>query len=253
MLDLSIIVDNIDLYLKGLWLTVQLVTLSLAAGMVIAIPTALLRVSKNPLIWGLPWAYIYFFRGTPLLVQLFMIYHGSGQFRSTFESLGIWWIFSEAYWCALIAFALNTGAYTAEILRGAIEQTPFGEIEAARACGMSKATVYRRIILPSAFRRALPAYGNEVIFMLHGSAVASIITLDDLLGAGRIINSRYYAPFEAYTTAGLFYLSLTFMIVWLFRRWEHRWYAHLRAHESTSEKGNGATAALGRLLMPGGR
>lgn len=251
MIDLSVITQNIGLYFQGLWMTVQLVALSLAIGMCIAIPTALLRVSKNPLIWGLPWAYIYFFRGTPLLVQLFMIYHGSGQFRDALEALGLWWIFREGFWCALIAFTLNTGAYTAEILRGAIEQTPFGEIEAARACGMSKAVMYRRIILPSAFRRALPAYGNEVIFMLHGSAVASLVTVVDLLGAGRIVNSRYFAPFESYVTAGLFYLSLTFLIVWLFRQWERRWYAHLRPH--TEAAPNGALAALGRLIMPAGR
>ncbi len=252
MIDLSVITQNIGLYFQGLWMTVQLVALSLILGMGIAIPTALLRVSKNPLIWGLPWAYIYFFRGTPLLVQLFLIYHGSGQFRDALESLGLWWIFREGFWCALIAFTLNTGAYTAEILRGAIEQTPFGEIEAARACGMSKAVMYRRIILPSAFRRALPAYGNEVIFMLHGSAVASLVTIVDLLGAGRIVNSRYFAPFESYVTAGLFYLSLTFLIVWLFRLWERRWYAHLRPRTDAGA-GNGALTALGRLVLPAGR
>ncbi|MFQ5785188.1 MAG: ABC transporter permease [Alphaproteobacteria bacterium] len=251
-MDLSVIAQNIDLYIQGLWMTVQLVALSLGFGMCIAIPTALLRISRNPLISGLPWAYTYFFRGTPLLVQLFMIYHGSGQFRPFLENIGIWGIFREAYWCALIAFTLNTGAYTAEILRGAIEQTPFGEIEAARASGMSKATMYRRIILPSAFRRALPAYGNEVIFMLHGSAVASIVTIVDLLGAGRIVNSRYFAPFESYTTAGLFYLSLTFMIVWLFRLWEKRWYAHLRPHEEQSAD-TGGLAVLSRFLTPAGR
>jgi arginine/ornithine transport system permease protein len=247
--DLTVVTQNIDLYLEGLWMTVQLVAISLFFGLFIAIPTALLRVSRNPLIWFVPWAYIYFFRGTPLLVQLFMIYHGSGQFRSFFEDIGLWPVFREAYWSALIAFTLNTGAYTAEILRGAIQQTPFGEVEAARACGMSKATMYRRIILPSAFRRALPAYGNEVIFMLHGSAVASIVTIVDLLGAGRIVNARHFAPFEAYTTAGLFYLSLTFLIVWLFRQWERRWYAHLRPHEEKSTQRFGAQA-LARLVLP---
>jgi arginine/ornithine transport system permease protein len=138
-----------------------------------------------------------------------------GQFEIIHESF-LWAIFKEAFMCALIAFALNTAGYTAEILRGTIEQTAFGEIEAARACGMSKAMLYRRIILPSTFRRALPAYGNEVIFMLHGSALAGVITIVDLFGAAKIVNSRSFVPFESFITAGLFYLVVTFLIVWLF-------------------------------------
>jgi arginine/ornithine transport system permease protein len=227
-MDFALIVQNLPLYFQGLWVTVQLVVLALLAGMVLAIPLALLRTSKNPLIYGLPWAYTYFFRGTPLLVQMFMIYHGMAQFDAVRESV-LWVVFREAYWCALIAFTLNTAAYTAEIIRGAIEQTNYGEIEAARACGMSRATLYRRIILPSAFRRALPAYGNEVIFMLHGSALAGVITIVDLFGAAKIVNSRHFVPFESFITAGAFYLCLTFLIVWLFKQWEKRWHAHLRS------------------------
>ena len=158
---------------------------------------------------------------------MFMIYHGMGQFEFVRESV-IWILFKEAYWCALIAFALNTAGYTAEILRGTIEHTPYGEIEAARACGMSKSTLYRRIILPGTFRRALPAYGNEVIFMLHGSALAGVVTIVDLFGAAKIVNSRHFVPFESFITAGFFYLCLTFIIVSLFKKLEFRWYAHLR-------------------------
>ena len=144
----------------------------------------------------------------------------------------LWPVLKEAYWCALIAFTLNTAGYTSEMLRGAIRQTGYGEIEAARACGMSAAMTYQRIILPSAFRRALPAYGNEVIFMLHGSAVAGVITIVDLFGAARIVNSRHFVPFESFLTAGLFYLCLTFLIVFAFKIWEKRWHAHLRPRES---------------------
>jgi arginine/ornithine transport system permease protein len=230
-MDFAAIASNLPLYLEGLVMTIQLVVISLACGMVLAIPIALAASSRNPLIAALPKAYIYFFRGTPLLVQLFMIYHGSGQFKSTFEALGIWWFFESAYLCCLLAFSLNTAGYTGEIIRGAIEQTAFGEVEAAKASGMSKVTMYRRIILPSAFRRALPAYGNEVIFMLHGSVVASIVTIVDLLGAGRIVNSRHFVPFESFITAGLFYLSITFCIVGLFKVWEKHWHAHLRPRE----------------------
>ena len=226
-----VIIDNLPLYFQGLWVTIQLVVMSLGAGMILAIPIGLLHTSRNPFIWGLPWAYVYFFRGTPLLVQTYLIYYGSAQFDAVRESF-VWPVFKEAYWCALIAFALNTAGYTAEIIRGAVEQTSFGEVEAAKACGMSKATLYRRIILPSAFRRALPAYGNEVIFMLHGSVIAGVITIVDLFGAAKIVNSRHFVPFEYFIAAGFFYLVLTFLIVWGFKMWENRWHAHLRPRET---------------------
>lgn len=226
-MDFSVITDNIGLYLDGVVTTVELVTLSLLAGLVIAVPLGVLHTSRNPYVWGPVWFYVYVFRGTPLLVQLFLIYYGLAQFEAVRESI-FWPLLKEPHSCALIAFALNTGAYTTEILRGAIETTPHGEIEAARAFGMSRVKMFRRIILPGAFRRALPAYGNEVIFMLHGSAVASVITIVDILGAARIVNSRYYTPYEAFLAAGAFYLVLTFAIVYLFKRLEGRLYRHLQ-------------------------
>jgi len=229
-MDYEVIFSNTPLYFEGLWITIQLVFLALVLGFVLALPIALLGPSTYPWIRLLPKSYIYFFRGTPLLVQMFMIYHGMGQFEAIRESV-FWIVFKEAYWCALIAFALNTAGYTAEILRGTIEQTPYGEIEAARACGMSKSTLYRRIILPGTFRRALPAYGNEVIFMLHGSALAGVITIVDLFGAAKIVNSRHFVPFESFITAGFFYLCLTFIIVTLFKKLEFHWHAHLRPRE----------------------
>ena len=230
-MDYEVIFTNIPVYIEGLWVTIQLVLMSLVFGFVLALPIALLAISKSLWIRLFPKAYIYFFRGTPLLVQIFLIYHGMGQFEAVRESL-IWIVFKEAYWCALIAFALNTAGYTAEILRGTIEQTPYGEIEAARACGMSKSTLYRRIILPGTFRRALPAYGNEAIFMLHGSALAGVVTIVDLFGAAKIVNSRYFVPFESFITAGFFYLCLTFIIVSLFKKLEIHWYTHLRPRKA---------------------
>jgi arginine/ornithine transport system permease protein len=229
-MDFSIICDNIGLYLDGLWVTVQLVSAALALGLAMAIPLAVAAASRNWLLRGPVFCYTYFFRGTPLLIQMFLLYYGLGQFESVQNSI-FWPILKEAYWCALIAFTLNTAAYTTEILRGAIVATPRGEIEAATACGMSTWLMYRRIILPSAFRRALPAYGNEVIFMLHGSAIASVITIIDLTGAARIINSRYYSPYEAFLTVAVFYMALTFLIVFAFKRLEFSWFAHLRPRE----------------------
>ena len=229
-MNFGIILDNLNLYWQGLLLTVQLTVLSLGLGLGLAIPLSIVANSGNSLARGLVFCYGYFFRGTPLLVQIYLIYFGTGQFEGIRDSV-LWPVLSQAYWCALIAFALNTGAYTTEILRGAIKATPRGEIEAARSVGMSTAMMYRRIILPSAFRRALPAYGNEMIFMLQGTSLASVITLVDITGAARIVNSRYYSPYEAFITAGLLYIALTFTIVMLVKWLERYWFAYLRPRE----------------------
>jgi arginine/ornithine transport system permease protein len=230
-MDLNVIRESLPLYLEGLWTTVWLVAAALLLGLLLAVPLAILRTSRNPLVSWPVFGFTYFFRGTPLLVQLFMIYYGAAQFVGLRESFA-WPLLSQAWFCALLAFTLNTAAYTNEIIRGAIQATPHGEVEAARACGMSTSLMFRRILLPSAFRRALPAYGNEVIFMLHGSAVASVVTIVDLTGAARIVNSRYYTPYEAFLTAAAFYMVLTFTIVGLFRLLERHWHAHLKPRTS---------------------
>lgn len=230
-MNFELILDNYDLYLEGILVTFKLVTWSLFYGLIIAVPLAVVLSScKNPLITLPVRGFVYFFRGTPLLIQMFLIYYGAGQFEGLKESF-LWDYFKDAYFCALFAFSLNTGAYTAEIFRGAIVNTPVGEIEAAKAAGMSKTLMLRRIVLPSAFRRALNAYGNEMIFMLHGTALASVITIVDITGVARIINSRYYSPYEAFITAGLCYMAITFTMVWILKKVEYRWTSHLRREE----------------------
>src|SRR3546814_10872113 len=195
-----------------------------------------MRISTNPLVNGPVWAFTYFFRGTPLLVQMFLLYYGLGQMQFMIDLSQSLTFLKDAYWYALVAFTLNTCAYTTEIFRGAIVGTPYGEIEAARACGMSRLQTYRRVILPSAFRRALPAYSNEVIFMLHGSALASVIPIIDLTGAGRIVASRYYNPFEAFIAVGVLYFCITFALVGGFKLLEQRWFAHLRPREEPTAR-----------------
>ncbi|MBL8516993.1 MAG: ABC transporter permease [Betaproteobacteria bacterium] len=214
-------------YLDGAWLTLQLLGASLSIGLIAALPLALLRASANPWARQPVWAFTYVIRGTPMLVQLFLIYYGLAQFSAVRES-ALWPWLSEAWFCAVLAFGLNTCAYTVEIFAGCITATPRGEIEAARALGLSRAQLHRRILLPSALRRALPAYSNEVIMMLHGTSLASIVTLLDLTGAAREVNSRFYAPFEAFLTAAVFYLALTFLLVGLFHLAERRFLTHLR-------------------------
>ena len=232
MIEWSLFSESWPQYAAGLWLTLQLTLPSLAVGLLFAIPLAVARVSPNPLVYGPVWLYGYFFRGTPMLVQLLLVYYGLGQFEwiqaQWADGNRFWLVFRNPYGCALITFALNTCAYSTEILTGALRATPHGEIEAARACGMSRATMLRRILLPGALRRALPAYSNEVIFMLHGTAIASTITLVDLTGAARNAYSQFFAPFEAFVFAALIYLVITFALVGLFRLTERRWLAHLQ-------------------------
>ncbi|GAA0592226.1 ABC transporter permease [Caenispirillum bisanense] len=216
-MDMQVFLAAFPELLKGAWLTLQLVGVAILIGFTIALPVALLRVSANPWVRALPFAYIFFFRGTPLLVQMFLVYYGLSQFEAVRASF-LWPVLREAYWCAIIAFSLNTAAYSAEILRGAIQAVPPGEIEAARALGMSRALTYRRVILPRAFRICLPAYGNEVILMIKSSALASTITLLDLTGMARKIIAVTYQPVETFAAAGVIYLVMIFLFA-TFLRW----------------------------------
>jgi arginine/ornithine transport system permease protein len=231
ILDFSVIWDSLPLYFGGVLVTLKLLAIALVAGLAAAIPLALMRVSRQPAINFPAWLYTYVIRGTPMLVQLFLVYYGLAQFAAVRESV-LWPYLSNATFCACLAFAINTSAYTAEILAGSLKATPHGEIEAARAMGMSRARLYRRILLPSALRRALPQYSNEVIMMLHTTSLASIVTLIDITGAARTVSSQYYLPFEAFITAGAFYLCLTFILVRLFKLAERRWLAYLAPRAS---------------------
>ena len=226
MLNVDVMVSSLPLFLGSTLVTLKLLVVALSAGLVVAIPLAVMRASQNPWLSRPVWLFTYIFRGTPLLVQLFIIYYGLAQFSWMRESF-FWPLFSSAWFCAMLAFAINTCAYTTEIIAGALSATNHGEVEAAKAMGMSPFTLYRRILLPSALRRSLPAYSNEVIMMLHGTSLASIVTLLDITGAAREVNSRFYLPFEAFITAAGFYLALTFILVSLFHLAEKRWLVHL--------------------------
>ncbi|QBF29066.1 ABC transporter permease [Pseudomonas tructae] len=226
MLDYQLIWQNLPLYLNGILLTLKVLLISLACGLALAIPLALMRVARSCLLRYPAWLYTYVIRGTPMLVQLFLIYYGLAQFEAVRQSV-LWPYLSSATFCTCLAFAINTSAYSAELLAGSLRATARGEVEAARAMGMSRLTLYRRILLPSALRRALPQYSNEVLMMLQTTSLASIVTLVDITGAAKTFNARYYLPFEAFITAGLIYLALTFMLVRLFKLAERRWLAYL--------------------------
>ncbi|MFM2120711.1 MAG: hypothetical protein RL722_2179 [Pseudomonadota bacterium] len=225
----SAITENLGLYAGGAWVTLQLLAAALAGGLVVALPLALLRSLPSPWCWRPVWAYTYVIRGTPLLVQLFLLYYGLAQFEAVRESV-FWAGLKSPWFCAVAALAINTCAYTTEILHGAIKALPHGEIEAARALGMSRSLTLRRIVLPAAWRRALPAYGNEVVLMLHSTSLASVVTLHDLTGVAREINSRYYLPFEAFLSAAFCYLLITLVLVSLFHAAERRWLLPMHRH-----------------------
>ena len=218
----ALIAQSLPGFVRATGVTLQLLVVALLLGGAVALPLAMLRSLPSPWVSRPVWLFTYAIRGTPLLVQLFLLYYGLAQFEWVRQSAAWPWL-SSAWFCAVAAFAINTCAYTTEILHGAMKAVPAGEVEAAQALGMSRWVMLRRIVLPSALRRSLPAYGNEVVLMLHGTSLASVVTLLDLTGAAREFNSTHYLPFEAFLTAAVFYLLITFVLVALFRAAERRW------------------------------
>lgn len=192
--------------------TFLLVSVSLFIGFILAVIFAQLRLSKNRGWSWFAWAFVYVFRSTPLLVQIYLIYYGSGQFRPFLQEIGLWHFFREAWFCAITALSLNTGAYTAEIIRGGIQSVPWGEVEAGKAIGMNPLTLFRRIIFPVAIRQALPAYGNEVILIVKSSSLASTITILEITGIAKKIIAATYAPIEVFIIAGSLYLTMNFVV-----------------------------------------
>ncbi|MGK9050794.1 ABC transporter permease [Neorhizobium petrolearium] len=204
-------------YLSGLWVTISLVGLAVVFGALLSVPIAFARMSSNRILNGIAYAYVYLFRSTPLLAQLFLIYYGLGSFRPQLEAVGLWWFFRDAWYCGLFSFVLNTAAYQAEILRGAIESVPRGQHEGAAALGLPKYVAFRKIILPQALIVALRPYGNEIVLMMKGSAVVAIVTVYDLMGETRYAFSRTF-DYQTYLWAAIFYLAIveTLRHVWAF-------------------------------------
>lgn len=203
--------------LTGALLTLQLTGTAALLGGLLALPLAIALYEQRTGLQSLIRLFISFFRGTPLLAQLFLIYYGAGQFRPELQTLGLWSFFREPLHCALLAFTLNTTAYQTAILRGGLLAVGKGEIEAARAYGFSRWSTYRLIILPNAYRLAFPALGNELILLLKGGAVASIVTLLDLMGQTRKLYAQTF-DFTVYCYAAVGYLCMTSLLIWLWLR-----------------------------------
>ena len=197
--------------LSATLITLKLVSASLLFGIFLGTLFAILRTGKNKFLKAFSYYYSYIFRGTPMLVQLFIIYFGLAQIEYLRSSF-LWVILKEPYWCAIIAFALNTGAYTSEIIRSAFETIDKGTIEAGESLGISNSKIFYKIKLPIVLRQSLPAYGNEMILMLKGTSLASTVTLMDLTGVAKFIISTTYKPVEIFIVAGSIYLLITFLI-----------------------------------------
>ncbi len=226
-MDWKVITDSLPLYGAGIRTTLVLLAISLASSLVLAVPLAIARVSSRPWLSKPVWFYTYVLRGTPLLVQLFILYHGLAQFEAIRESFA-WVALKNAWFCAWLAFTLNSTAYTTEIFAGALKATPVGEIEAARSYGLSGFALYRRILLPSALRRALPQYSNEVVGLMHATAIASTVTLVDITRVARDIYSNSLLVTESFGVAAVIYFLLTFLLVGVFKLLERRFLRHLR-------------------------
>ena len=210
-MDLDLMINSLPKLLSATLTTLQLLSLSLIFGLIIGLIFAIMRLSKNKFISNFSYGFSYIFRGTPLLVQIFIIYFGLGQIEYLRSTI-LWTILKEPYWCAIIAFALNTGAYTSEILRSAFQTIKPGLIEAGKSLGISSKIIFYKIQIPIAIKQSLPAYGNEIILMLKGTSLASTVTLMDLTGVAKYIISTTFKPVEVFIVAGSIYLFLTFLI-----------------------------------------
>ena len=210
-MDLELMINSFPKLLTASVITLKLLSVSLIIGLFIGLFFAILRLNKNILINRFAYGYSYVFRGTPLLVQIFIIYFGLGQIEYL-RSTVLWVILKEPYWCAIIAFALNTGAYTSEILRSAFQTIKPGIIEAGKSLGISNKVIFYKIQIPIAIRQSLPAYGNEIILMMKGTSLASTVTIMDLTGVAKYIISTTFKPIEVFIVAGGIYLFMTFII-----------------------------------------
>ncbi len=210
-MDFELMATSLPKLLNAAVVTLKLLSVSLIVGLFIGLLFAILRLNKNIFINKFAYGYSYLFRGTPLLVQIFIIYFGLGQIESLRESF-LWVILKEPYWCAIIAFALNTGAYTSEILRSAFQTIKPGVIEAGKSLGIPSRIIFYKIQIPIAIRQSLPAYGNEIILMMKGTSLASTVTLMDLTGVAKYIISTTFKPIEVFVVAGGIYLFMTFVI-----------------------------------------
>ena len=239
-MDFAFTSETLVSLLSALPLTLELAGTAIALGAVLALGLALARLSGILVFDWFARLYIFVFRGTPLLVQIFLIYYGLSQFGVIRHSI-LWPVLREPYWCAVLALMLNTAAYASEILRGGLLSVPHGQIEAARACGMPRLMIFRRIVMPLAIRQALPGYGNEMISIVKATSLASIITLMEITGVAAKIISETYRVIEVFVVAGAIYLTINFLLTRLIAVVEYRLSPHQRQPIPVSGRLKGET------------
>ena len=223
----SLIYKNFFLVLSGLDNTILLLLISLPLGFVLALLFALGRVSKITLLSRTIASYIFVIRGTPLLVQIYLIYFGLGSVKFIRESI-LWYALKEPFWCGVIALTINTVAYGAEIFRGGIQSIEKSQVESGLSLGFGKFLLLRKIILPIAIRKVLPSYGNELILMVKATSLVSLTTYMEMTGIARKIMAKTFAPVEAFIAAGILYLFLNFLMVQFVKYLEWKYNPHLR-------------------------
>ena len=231
-MDFQLIISNFLIVITGIDETILLVLLSLSIGLFISIFFALARISSIKSLSQTVYCYIFIIRGTPLLVQIYLIYFGLGSIKAIRESF-LWILLKEPFWCGVIALILNTVAYTTEIIRGGIQSVTRGQIESCKALGMSRFIMYYKVILPVAFRQAFPAYGNEMILMVKGTSLVSTITLMEITGIARYIITKYWTPVEIFLIAGVIYLVINFLVTQIIKYAEIKFTPYLEHAKKT--------------------
>lgn len=231
-MDFRFIAETFLALLEGVPVTLELAFISVAIGIVLALILALARLSGVPVVSHLVAVYVFLFRGSPLMVQLFLIYYGLGQFRGTLVNLNLWYLFRDPYFCAMLALSLNTAAYGSEIIRGGLQSVPVQQVEAGRACGMSGFLLFRRITLPIAVRNILPVYGNELVLMVKSTSLASTVTIMEITGIAAKLISETYRAFEVFAAAGALYLLINFCIMRIVALLEYFLSPHLRGQKT---------------------
>lgn len=240
-MDLPFLYDTLLRLAAGVPLTLQLSALCIALGALLGLGIALLRLSGSKPLVAFAWIYVQFIRSVPLLVLMFLVYYGLSQFHAVRSSV-LWPFLRDPFWCALLSLSINTSAYASEIIRGGLLSVSHGEIEAGRACGMSRLTLFRRVVMPVAVRQALPAYSNEMIAMVKATSLASLVTLMEITGIAASIASETFRPIEVFSVAGAIYLLINYVLTGAVTWLEHWLTPHLRAAPSEA-----APVAIARI------
>ncbi|CAM5201422.1 Octopine/nopaline transport system permease protein OS=Castellaniella defragrans OX=75697 GN=HNR28_002861 PE=3 SV=1 [Castellaniella defragrans] len=212
----------VPVLMQGFWITLRIGLFAIVFASLLGVGAALMRISPRRGVARIALAYSTIFRGTPLLIQLFLLYYGIGTLDFVRHQPVLWWLFSDGARCAILTIALNSGAYMSEAIRGGLQSVPTGQLDAARACGMSRLQIFRRVLFPLAIRQAFPAYSNELVLAIKGTSLASTIAVMELTGFARRLMSQSFLIVETFIVAGILYLAINVTLLgcaWAVEHW----------------------------------